>query len=124
MDLYPHRDSEEYDSTDVDISSIKRDILHSSTPAMPGGVAGTEESQEEDSGVHFFLPTKIRYLDLSFLKLQRIPLSLPLPLLIREEYNEITRLINTRSKGRGGSTIISGQPKTGEFSFEASVNLL
>jgi hypothetical protein len=44
-----------------------------------------------------------------------MPRRLPLPLLLRQEYKDISELIKKRPQNSGGSVIVSGQPGTGEF---------
>lgn len=43
-----------------------------------------------DDDLRSLFPVKIRYLDLSCLELQNLPTRLPLPMLIRDEYDIIT----------------------------------
>jgi hypothetical protein len=56
-------------------------------------------------------------MDLSSLKLKKLPLRMPMPLLIRQEYSIITNLLNKLPEGYAGSVVVSGQPGTGEISL-------
>ena len=127
----PGRISPNYSSADV--QSIKLDILRSfkppslppSLPVSPGcnddekvGVEQTEGGEDSDSlddELRPFFPTTIQYLDLSSLELSNPPDRLPLPLLIREDYDVISELLDDLSQDSSGSMISNGQPGTGDF---------
>ncbi len=75
-----------------------------------------EASNDGGSTTDTIFPSTFRFLDLSTLGLkarvsQRF---LPLPLLLRPEYDYITRLIKKEPVNGQGSVIVSGQPGTGE----------
>ena len=44
----------------------------------------------------------------------KVPTRLPLPLFLRQEYDHISALIETRPRNGQGSVVITGQPGTGE----------
>ena len=67
----------------------------------------------DDSDINSFLPFTLRFLDLSTLDLkEEVPGHVPLPLFFRQEYDDISALIEKGPKN--GSVIVSGQPGTGE----------
>ena len=113
--------------TGIDVQSIKLDILRSlnpPSPVPPGrnddvvGMEQTEDGEDNeglDDELRSFFPATIHYLDLSSLKLSNPPRRLPLPLLIRDEYNVISKLLDDLPKDNSGSAIVSGQPGIGDF---------
>jgi hypothetical protein len=124
-ELHPNRDLPDYNG-DVDIVlSTKLDIVLSDkppslTPAHPDNQKTGKENDEDlgeddDTNVELrsLFPAKIKYLDFSSLELTEMTERLPLPLLLREEYNFISRLLEKRPKNLAGCVIISGQPGTG-----------
>jgi hypothetical protein len=132
-ELHPDRDSpHSHDFVNKDgVRHVKLDFLQSLTPAedsspqhpdnndnLVGDDGDSEEDgSEEDDVIKRLFPSILRFLDLSTLNLKEwIPShKLPLPLLLRQEYDDISKLIKKRPQGSRGSTIISGQPGTGEF---------
>ena len=67
----------------------------------------------DDSDINSFFPFTLRFLDLSTLDLkEEVPGHVPLPLFFRQEYDDISALIEKGPKN--GSVIVSGQPGTGE----------
>jgi hypothetical protein len=131
--LYPNRTSEDYQNYDV--LSTKLNILRSFvTPPEDLTDNAHPDSDDEENGkdeennygmddeLRAFFPTTITYMDLSSLELQYPTLRIPNPLLIRQEYHIITRMLNEQPEGYAGSTVLSGQPGIGEttlvlFSF-------
>jgi hypothetical protein len=123
--LQPGRSLQNY--TGVDVRSIKLDILrfiNSPSPVPPGnddetvGMEQTEDGEDSDGlddELRSFFPATIQYLDLSSLELSNPPRRLPLPLLIRQEYNVISKLLDDLPKDNNGSAIVSGQPGIGDF---------
>jgi hypothetical protein len=72
--------------------------------------------EEDDTVLESLFPSFVSFLDLSILNLKETaPSRLPLPLLIRKEYEHISDLIKKNPQSSGGSVIISGQPGIGEF---------
>ncbi len=122
---HPDRDSPHYDGGDHDVRDLKIDVLRS-LPDLPprphpddndprmDSDGDPEASNEDDPDIKF--PSTLRYLDLSYLELKtKMSTRLPLPLLIRQEYDYITELIEKRPQSSMGSVIVSGQPGTGQF---------
>jgi hypothetical protein len=72
------------------------------------------EATEGDFKIDALFPSTFRYLDLSSLGLEAPTSRFPLPLLLREEYDHITRLIDEGPIAGSNSVIVSGQPGTGE----------
>jgi len=104
-ELHPDRDSPDYDSTNPDVLSVKLDLLRSLTPAE---ALSPRHCDEDELEIKSLFPFILSFLDLSTLGLeQKVPIRLPLPLLIREEYKHISELIR--------SPVIVSQPGTGEF---------
>jgi len=123
-ELYPDRHSPDYVSAD-DILTVKLEFLQSITypssskqpPQSDNELGETEDdkdSGENDVELHSFLPATIRFLDLSSLELENPPPRLPLPLLLRQDYDVISGLIEQRPKNSSGSVVVSGQPGTGK----------
>ena len=125
-ELRPNRDSPDYNG-DVDpVLSTKLDILlsyepPSPTPAHPDnqqtGSKNDEDLEENDDDTNVELrslfPAKIKYLDLSSLELTETTERLPMPILLRKEYDLISQLLEQRPKSIAGCAIISGQPGIG-----------
>jgi len=126
---YPDRDSPDYDGNKPGVLSVKLDILLSLTRAealLPrdpddndnrvDDVDDPEAREEDDTVLESLFPSLLSFLDLSFLNLKETaPSRLPLPLLLRKEYEHISDLIKKKPESSGGSVIISGQPGVGEF---------
>jgi hypothetical protein len=118
----PHRDSPSYEAEDV--VSIKSDILLSFKPTQGPGVplCHTEHKQHEldedledglDDELRSFFPFTIKYVDLSCLKSKFI--RVPRLFLIRQEYDDISVLLEKLPKNDRGSATVSGQPGIGEI---------
>ena len=67
------------------------------------------DENEVDEELCYLFPFSLQYLYLSSLKHQFSTPPLPLPLLIREEYNCLCRSLEALPEGGVGSAIISGQ---------------
>jgi len=78
--------------------------------ALPLG-ASDEDDHDEISSL---FPFSLNYLDFSTLRLEATHERFPPAILLRQEYNHISELINARQKNGAGSVIFSGQPGTGE----------
>jgi hypothetical protein len=117
---YPDRNSKEYDGRSHNVLSDKLDSLKRSTPAEPLSLqhpdddADSEANNKDDPEVKSLFPFTLRYLDLSSLELKNESDRFPLPLLCRQEYDCISKLINKSPRSGHGSVIVSGQPGTGE----------
>ena len=75
-----------------------------------------EAREEDDTVLESLFPSLLSFLDLSILNLKETaPSRLPLPLLLRKEYEHISDLIEEKPQSSGGSVIISGQSGVGEF---------
>jgi hypothetical protein len=126
-ELYPDRDSPDYNGGNCGhkLLSAKLDSLRSPPPSEAqrhvddnrvDGNYDSEASHEDDQEIKNLFPFTLRFLDLSTLKLEAPPSDrLPLPLLLREEYEIISNLIKKEPRNSRGSVIVSGQPGTGEF---------
>jgi len=74
-----------------------------------------EASNDGGSETNTIFPSTLHFLDLSILRLKaHISDRLPLPLLLRQEYDYISTLIENEPRNLYGSVIVSGQPGTGE----------
>lgn len=145
----PTRHSDAYVAVQ-DVSAIKLRILHSSPPdlldgSLPATTAGAvitgeigvqsreddfDDSDETLDGTNLelwdierFFPTRIKYLDLSAIPYLSRPDRCPCPLLIRDEYETMEKILNAGLKGRQGSVFLTGQPGIG-MRFGSHVNLL
>jgi hypothetical protein len=75
-----------------------------------------EKDDSEASDNHKLFPSVFTYLDLSPLELKaEVTSRFPLPILVRQDYKDMTKLIDGQSPDALGSVIVSGQPGTGEF---------
>ena len=133
---YPNRDLEEYDGSLHCVLSDKLDILKSTTPTESSSPQHPDNSEDQaddgddpepskggDSELESLFPATVRFLDLSSLELQDEADRFPSPLLLREEYDYISKLINKRPHDASGSVIISGQPGTGEVLISLSCRI-
>ena len=123
------RDSPDYNGTESDVSSVKLNFLLSLAPAEASSQQHPDDSNdrvdddddddasnEDDVVLKSLFPYILDFLDLSTLGLKEaVPTRFPLPLLLREEYKEISQLIKDEPQNSGGSVLVSGQPGIGEF---------
>jgi hypothetical protein len=102
--VFPNRHDDSY-AASKDVSHIKRPILRSSTHDDDFIEANDalDDTGPEFSAIRHFLPTTIRYMDLSALPLSALPVCCGFPLLIREEYETMENLLNMGLKGSSGS---------------------
>ena len=122
---YSDRDSPEYDGRKHNVRDVKLDLLRSIPPSSPqhpdnnedqaGHGDGPEANYEDDLDIKSHFPFTFNFLDLSTLDLKEEVLDrLPLPLFLRQDYDDISALIEKEPQGRKGSVIVTGQPGTGE----------
>jgi hypothetical protein len=79
------------------------------------------EASNKGGDINSFFPSTLRFLDLSPLDLkEEVPDRLPLPLFLRQEYDDISALIKTLPRRKQGSVIVSGQPGTGKILVSVS----
>jgi len=98
------------------IDLVKLNILHSLREAVPSLQDEVESDVSEARDNHKLFPSVFKYLDLAPLGLKaEVTSRFPLPLLIREDYEDMTKLIDKEPQDNSGSVIVSGQPGTGEF---------
>ena len=111
--LHSDRDSPGYNGIKSDVLRVKLDFLRSFTPISPVPEAS---DKDDDPEIGSLFPYTLKFLDLSTLKLKESAgQRFPLPLLLRQEYEDISELIKTLPQNSGGSVIVSGQPGIGEF---------
>jgi hypothetical protein len=118
--LYPNREEKDYRAGTDGVLAAKLAVLqstdnHSVTDHGPTGHDDdqTEGEDEIDEELCSLFPFTLEYLDLSSLHLQSLPPRMPLPLLIREEYHFLSRMLSHLPQDGRGSTIITGQPGIG-----------
>jgi len=125
--LYPNRHTREYQACSEGVLSTKLEILRNFQPlvATPPELAAhadnrdeqgennEEEENNNDDEFRSIFPVTIEYLDLSCLQLENTMLRMPLTLLIRNEYNILSGIVDRLQD----SGIISGQPGTGKISM-------
>ena len=134
-DLHKDRDSPGYDGRRWNVRDVKLNFLRSiqrQAPHPDGNDNQLDVGDDDDSGasnedgaaLRSLFPFLLKYLDLSSLELkENLPDRCPLPVLIRQEYKEITELIKRKPQNSGGSVIVSGQPGLGEFLVSVSHRL-
>jgi hypothetical protein len=107
---YPSRDSDDYNADDV--LSVKLKVLNNPVNTE---ATGDDLTESEITEIYSHFPWTLRFLDLSPLNLVNPPPRLPMPLLVREEYDNISQIIDSRQLTSAGSVLVSGQPGTGEI---------
>jgi hypothetical protein len=122
---HPDRDLPGYDGEQHDVQSIKLGVLRSYIPQVtqhPNNNVdqvdhGLEPGSEDVSDTDSLFPFTLDFLDLSTLDLKHMPQRLPDPLYIRNEYDDISNMIEdpSRPPTKYRSVILSGQPGTGEI---------
>ena len=142
---HPDRDFPEYDGRRHNVQSVKLDVLRLTPPAnsprhpdhnedrvddndAPDAsdrsemdVDEPEASNDGGSETNTIFPSTLRFLDLSILGLKAHTSDrLPLPLLLRKEYDYISTLIENEPRNRHGSVLVSGQNGTGEVLLSLS----
>ena len=76
----------------------------------------SEAINEDDIVLESLFPCILKFLDLSTLGIESVDVTpLGFPLLHRQEYEDISKLIEDKPQSNGGSVLISGQPGIGEF---------
>jgi hypothetical protein len=119
---HPDRDLPGYDGAAHDVRSIKLGVLRFDSSALPQPPnnnedqvdRGLEEGNEGVSDTNSLFPFSLNLLDLSTLDLKHMPQRLPYPLYVRNEYDDISKLIEGDYVNKHRSALISGQPGTGE----------
>ncbi|KAH9980526.1 hypothetical protein BJV74DRAFT_887757 [Russula compacta] len=130
---HPDRDSPDYVGSEHDVLSVKLDFLRSIPAAEALSTRHPEDNNDrlddddddDDSEyggnkyeVMEYLPSIFSFLDLSILDLkENVTLRLPLLLLLRQEYDYISELIQTRPQSWSGSVIVTGQPGMGVTTY-------
>ena len=122
---HPGRDLPEYDGRGHNVRDVKLDFLRSITSSSPqhfdnnenrvGHDGHPEASNEDVFEINTYFPFTLRFLDLSTLNLkEQVPDRLPLPLFLRQDYDDISALIKKEPRSKQGSVMVSGQPGTGQ----------
>ena len=122
---HPGRDLPEYDGREHNVGGVKLDFLRSipSPSTQHPDVnedrvdhSGVQEAiNEDDFEIGSYFPFTLSFLDLSTLGLkEKVPNRLPLPLFLRQDYDDISVLIKKEPRCKQGSVVVSGQPGTGE----------
>jgi hypothetical protein len=114
QELHPNRALQHYDASASNVLTVKLECLQSVPSTSPDNQPPRSDNDAIDSELYSFLPNTMRFLDLSHLRLKSPPPRLPLPLLIRDDYDVISGMIDKRSKSSTGSVVVSGQPGTGK----------
>ena len=111
-------DTEASDEDEDDEASDKDDDMETSGGDVDMKASDEDDdrdsSHDDDSEIDSLFPFSFMFLDLSTLELKFESDRFTLPLLLREEYDHISRLIDKGPRGGRGSVILSGQPGTGE----------
>jgi len=106
------RDSPQYNGYRHNVLSDKLEILQLTNPRHP--VDNKDREGDGYSDVHPLFPDTLKYLDLSSLELKYESGRFPSPVLLRKEYDHISKLIDGLPRSGDGSAVVSGQPGTGE----------
>jgi hypothetical protein len=117
-ELQPDRDLPGYNGFKPGVLNVKLDFLRPLPRAEALSQRDNDDrihEDEDDPEIKSLFPSILSFLDLSTLKLEEVPNRLPLPLLLRREYKDISKLIKKQPEGSGGSVMVSGQPGIGEF---------
>jgi len=64
-------------------------------------------------------PCEMKYMDLFILKMKSGMPRVPSVVLIRDEWNTVTNIIEDRPKGLGGSILVTGQPGIGVYQYSS-----
>ena len=133
-ELHPDRDSPNYRGTKPDVLSAKLNFLRS-LPQLDDNDSDDEDerlsnrdedeeaSNEDDAEIKSLFPFTICFLDLSSLQLKEVPPRLPLPLFLRQDYKDISKLIKKNYEHGAVSVLVTGQPGTGEFLVSPSYRI-
>ena len=121
--LSPASVSSDVGSTTANLPTFLPTTTSAATADTIGGQNADDDCGEDDetpdathlefSEIERFLPTTIRYLDLSALDLSSKPDRCTFPLLIRKEYETMEKIFDRGLKGRSGSVFLTGQPGIG-----------
>ncbi|TDL17102.1 hypothetical protein BD410DRAFT_794677 [Rickenella mellea] len=80
-----------------------------------------QDDKEEAHPVHgditSLFPVRVRYINLSSLKLKSATNRCPSPIFIRDEYTLISRVLSDGPPGKAGSAIVTGQPGIGKTTY-------
>ena len=123
VDQYPDRNEPEYDGNDHNVESIKLDVLipsrhpdniHPEASNARMDVDSPEASDKDRYGVDSPLPFTLKFLDMTPLRLEHVTPRMPSPLFVRQEYDDVTALIEHGPKFVNKPVIVSGQPGTGD----------
>jgi hypothetical protein len=105
MNAHSDRDSPDHNGAKPDVRGVKLDFLRSLTPEEALSPRhpdnddrvdddyDSEVSNEDDPEIKSLFLFILSFLDLSPLELKKVPDHLSLPLLLRQEYEDISKLI-------------------------------
>jgi hypothetical protein len=138
-ELHPDNDTPHHDSLNPGVQIAKLHFLRSLTPvdaSLPRypnededdpeiqSPDGDEDNDDPENQLpNSLFPSPLSTLDLSTLELKNVTRRLPSPLLLRQEYEHISKLIEREPRHSAGSVIVSGQPGTGEFLVSLSYRI-
>ena len=110
-------DDDDLEASNEDGAELDDDDLDTSSEDDPEIDGDDREARDEDNfDINSSFSFNLQFLDLSTLDLkEEVPDCLPLPLFIRQEYDDISALIKREPRRNNGSVIVSGQPGTGEL---------
>ena len=119
---YHDRGSEKYNGIFNNVLRDKLDILKQTFPTESSSPRRSDNNKDQVDDFEFesFFPSTLQFLDLSSLELMDEPDRFPTSLLLREEYNHISKLIYEYPQESHGLVILSGQPGTGEVLISLS----
>ena len=121
VDRHLDRDSPGYNGKVHDVRSVKLgvlvpprypDIIDPEASDAEMDVDSPEASDKDRYGIESPFPFTLKFLDLTPLGLRNVSSRMPSPLFVRQEYDDITALIEYGSEN--DPVVVSGQPGTGE----------
>ncbi|TDL23357.1 hypothetical protein BD410DRAFT_838861 [Rickenella mellea] len=117
-------DSEDDEGDDRDnVESDDRDNVEGDDQDDQGDIHDNEDDGQDDD-IRSLFPVRVRYINLSSLKLKSTTDRCPSPIFIRDEYTIMTRVLNNGPPGKAGSAIVTGQPGKTTYLYERLIDRL
>lgn len=111
-ELFPERQEGRYEAAFEGALSVKRDFLASINTGR--NVVAKENEDDNDDELRSLFSATLNYLDLHSLGLKKPPPQMPSLLFIRQEYEDLSRILDNLPINGGNSAMIAGQPGIGK----------